>query len=628
VSDSTKDLSLVALVGAPNSGKTTLYNWLTNSKFRTVNYPGATVEYSIGQSDRRFPTQFMAMDTPGTYSLFPKSADEEVTLKALYEFHSFGQVSKVVMVIDGTQLERHLFVAEQMRAAGFSFLIVITMTDLLRKNGVELKKEFLEKHFQCPVVLFDGIRSTGLYEIVERIRHLPEANGKQLEEWTQTKIHDIQQALQGLVEKTIGNHGKAYSLYDQTARIDRVLLHPVWGLFLFFVIMALLFSSIFWLASPFMEGIDQFFTWAGEVVKEKTADSLWGDFLSDGVLTSFGSVLVFVPQIFVLFFGIGILEATGYLARAATLIDRPFSKIGMSGRSFVPLLSGFACAVPALMATRNIPTRRDRLITNFVIPLMTCSARLPVYALLLAFLFHEAAPWKAGLALAALYLGSLFVGAFAAGILNKILENNERGFFMMELPLYRKPRLKVLLSQSLSRTKSYVFKAGPMIFLFAVLIWGGTTFPNYQIKDSAERLQTSYLAKVGQYLEPVFTPMGGDWRVGVGLLSAFAAREVFVSSLAIVMNISDANEETQSESLLKSMSEATNLAGQKVFTTSSVIGLIVFFMIALQCMTTFAISIKENGSLGYAIVQLVALNFGAYLLAIGIVQGLRVLGIR
>ncbi|MFZ4403588.1 MAG: ferrous iron transporter B [Pseudobdellovibrionaceae bacterium] len=617
--------SCVALVGAPNSGKTTLYNWLTASHFRTVNYPGATVEYSLGSLAERYTAEqknnISVMDTPGTYSLFPKSADEEVTKKALYQHPELGPIQKVILVVDGTQMARHLLMAMQLREAGFSFIIALTMSDLLRKKDIQLNLQILEKEFATSVILVDGILGSGVQDLANYClsSNTPSTKPQILTDWNEATLTAKVQRCEDLEKQVIqGSKGTFNQIYAKTAQIDRWLLHPTWGLLLFFIIMWGLFSSIYWGAAPLMDLVDGFFSSSKDYVVALAPDSLWADFLGNGVVASFGAVLIFVPQIFILFFLIGLLESSGYLARAATLIDRPFSKIGLSGRSFVPVLSGFACAVPAIMATRNISSARDRWITNFIIPLMSCSARLPVYALLLGFLFKDQSSWKAGLALAGLYFFAIFIGALAAGILNKILKNNEVSLFLMELPMYRPPQVKVILHQTLIRTKAYVKRAGPVIFFFAVVIWLGTTFPNYKAED-AVRLETSYLSVVGQKIEPLFTPMGVDWRVGVGLLSAFAAREVFVSSLALMFNITG-DEEAQAQGLQATMAQAHFPNGDLIFTPATVIGLLVFFVIALQCMTTFAIQVKENKSWSFAVTQLILFNAVAYVLAVAIVQ--------
>ncbi|WP_415061361.1 ferrous iron transporter B [Bdellovibrio sp.] len=624
----------IALVGAPNSGKTTLYNWLTGSRFKTVNYPGATVEFSLGKlAPHLGESDMLVMDTPGTYSLHPKSADEWVTLRAIYENPKVDKIDGIILVVDGTQISRHLQLVMQLKETGFPMLVVITMADLLRREGIEIDMEYLQKTLGCPVLQFEGLLAGGLKEIVTEAKKLsstqkpsrPVPWGFDLQE---QKIKECERiAREALSHKTDHAQERLNKIVETTEKLDRVLLHPIFGFFFFVLIMSSLFASVYWLATPFMDYIDGAFTSMNEWVVALAPGSLWTDFLANGVVTSFAAFMVFIPQIFILFLGIGLLESTGYLARAATLIDRPFSALGMSGRSFVPLLSGFACAVPAIIATRNIPSTKDRMITSFVIPLMSCSARLPVYALFIAFLFHGESAWKAGAALAALYIGSILVGAFAAGVVSRFIPRSEPSLFMMELPIYRRPKMRVLLRQSWTRTLSYVKRAGPVIFAFAVVIWVGTTFPNYQTENAHVKLEESYVGQLGKVIEPVVAPMGVDWRVGVGLISAFAAREVFVSSLAVTFNITDTNEDTQQEALLTQMGTAVNSSGQRIFTVSSVIGLMIFFLIALQCMSTVGVQIRESGSWKFAMTQLVVFNLGAYVLVVALVQSLRFLGV-
>lgn len=622
----------IALVGAPNSGKTTLYNWLTGSRFKTVNYPGATVEFSVGAlASHHGETGIQVLDTPGTYSLHPKSADEWVTLRALYQNPSVEKIDGVVAVVDGTNLSRHLQIILQLKETGFPLMVVVTMSDLLRRERIELDFEYLSQALGCDFLPFDGLLAGGLKNIIYRMKNL---EGSQAPippvPWTfevqEQKLRLCEEIAQkALTSKSSQSEEKLNNIVSATEKIDRLLLHPVGGFLSFLLIMGSLFSAVYWAAQPFMDFIDGSFTAVVERVLSLAPGTLWADFLANGVVASFSAFLVFVPQIFILFFGIGILESTGYLARAATLIDRPFAALGMSGRSFVPVLSGFACAVPAIIATRNIPSARDRLITSFVIPLMSCSARLPVFALLISFLFYGEA-WKAGMALALLYLGSVFVGSLAAAIVSRFIPKNEPSLFMMELPIYRRPKLRVLLRQSWTRTWSYILRAGPVIFVFAVIMWAGTTFPNYKVDNEYQKLESSYVGRLGQVIEPVVEPMGLDWRVGVGLISAFAAREVFVSSIAVTFNITDTEEETQQKALLEQMKSAQNSRGEKIFTVSSVVGLMVFFLIALQCMSTVGVQIRESGSIKFALIQLVAFNFVAYIFSVALVQGLRLLG--
>lgn len=622
--------SPVVLVGAPNSGKTTLYNWLTNSRYRTVNYPGATVEYAIGQLAVQWGGGFSVVDTPGTYSLIPKGEDEQVTKNVLYKMPEHGFAKRCVVAVDGTLLDRHLLLVDQMREAGFSVVVAITMTDLLRREKIILNTKVLSEYFACPVVAIDGVLGGGLRELVECIRSLPESAGvTEIQSWSSDKLKKKTTEFKKLTKEFLGSASaesekQLSKIFERTQKVDRFLLNPFFGVIFFIAVMTLLFSSIYWFATPFMDGIESGLSVLSDYMSGLLGEGLLSDFVNNGLIAGVGSVVVFVPQIFILFLGIGFLESSGYLTRAATLVDKPFSWLGMGGRSFVPVLSGFACAVPALMATRNISSARDRWITNFIIPLMTCSARLPVYALLLVFIFPDNA-LKAGVALTGLYFFALLTGVIAAGVLNKILKKSGTSLFMMELPLYRLPKFKVLLFQTLDRTKSFLKRAGPVIFVLSVFIWLGSTFPNYQLQGN-ERFQTSYLAKAGQAIEPVFSPMGVDWRVGVGMISAFAAREVFVSTMAIVFNIEGEDEAAQEQGLLSAMTSATTASGRPVFTVASVVGLLIFFSIALQCMSTFAVAIKEGGSAKFAWTQLIVFNLAAYLLAVLAYQILNLLG--
>lgn len=619
---------LIALVGTPNSGKTTLYNWLTHSRFKTTNYPGATVEYSIGTLKVGPSEDWRVMDTPGTYSMQPKSEDEEVTLRALYNHQEGLEVSHVIVVVDATQFSRQIPLALQLKEAGFSIVVALTMGDLIHKQGIEVDLDLISKTLGIPVVLVDGNLGGNLDALVKEVQKLPHSKHLSVEPWTKQRLEQCHNELQNLSSRAFQTQGKSAQdrinrLYARVSNLDRILIHPVFGLVVFIGIMTLLFSSIYYMAAPAMDYVESLFGGLAGIAATSLGEGLFTDFVTDGLIASFAAVLVFVPQIFILFFVIGLLEASGYLARAATIIDRPLSSLGMGGRSFVPLLSGFACAVPAMIASRNIPSKKERLLTNFIIPLMTCSARLPVYALLIGFLFTKENFWLGGFILALLYFSAMIFGALVAGVVNKFIPEKSKSFFVMELPLFRWPRWKVILKQSYDRTKSYVTRAGPPIFTFAVLIWLGTTFPNYQA-EPVERLQTSYLATAGQMIEPLFKPMGLDWRAGVGLMSAFAAREVFVSSLAVMFNIADAEE---TEGLLAAMRSASFADGTPIFTIASCIGLIIFFMIALQCMSTYAVSVRENGSWRFATAQLVVFNLVAYALAVIAVQGLRLVGV-
>lgn len=614
---------LIALVGPPNSGKTTLYNWLTGSHFRTVNYPGSTVEYALGRTHSRYGgPEISLMDTPGIYSLSAKSPDEEVALRALTRTDLEQAPERVVVVVDATQLRRHLYLVRQVQDAGFDVVVALTMMDLLKEDQVSLDLDLLQTRLGCPVVPIQGRLGGGVQDLVTQMRRpiLKKRQSPQLIPWEDSKRQKVLNEIdQIILDVRVGNTGTSQVL-ERTKSIDRVLLHPYGGIFLFAVIMFALFSSIFWLAQPLMDMVDTGFGTLADWISHWNEGSLISHFLANGLVASFGAVLVFVPQIFILFLGIGFLEDSGYLARAATLMDRPLSRIGMNGRAFVPILSAYACAVPAMMAARTLGSRKERWLTLFILPFMTCSARLPVYALLLSFVFLGEAAWKPGLVLAGIYLASLGIGALVAAVINRWVKASESTHFMMELPLYRWPQWRVVVRHALTRTNSYVRRAGPVIFILALIVWGATTFPHYKLENPGHRLEESYAGQLGQVIEPVFEPLGVDWKVGVSLISAFAAREVFVSSLAVLYNIADGEDDSIRHSLLKKMSEARRVTGEPLFTLATVSGLIVFFMVALQCLSTTAMALRETGSWTFALTQLILLNVLAYFLAASVVQ--------
>lgn len=620
-----KNNNYIAFVGAPNSGKTTLYNRLTKSSHKTVNYPGSTVDYAYGMMSKDFGEAITLVDTPGTYSLFPKSQDEVVTHELL--FHPKFPPKVIVATIDVTQISRQLVLVKQLIEANFVVIVALTMVDLV--DGSLIDVQSLSSYLGCSVVKVSAVTNKGIdslvREIEKRSKILPHAP-RTLNKWEPKKYEKILRETKE-IEKNVFQKKIQIQSKQRTALIDQYLLQPVLGLVLFVLIMFGLFSSIFWLATPFMDWVDQLFGYLAQTSQEITPYPLLADFLGNGVFGAVGAVMVFVPQIAILFLGISILEDSGYLARACSLIDKPLSKIGLNGRSFVPLLSGYACAIPAMMAARSMTSKKEKFITLFIIPLMSCSARLPVYALLLSFLFWKESPWKPALAMVGIYMGSIIVGSIAATIVNRFIKIKSHSFFIQELPYYRRPNVGLVLYRMMSKTWSYLKNAGPIIFLFAIIFWAATTFPNYQEESDVVRLETSYAASVGKILEPVMHPMGGDWRTGTALVAAFTAREVFVSALALVFQIADTDEDSIQNSIIQKMKSAQNKYGMPLFTFSSVLGLIVFFMIALQCMSTVAVAVREFGGWKWPLIQLFSFTFVSYLLAVFVVQGLRFFGV-
>ncbi len=632
-------MSTWVLVGSPNSGKTTLYNWLTGSNFKTVNYPGATVEYSVGSlqshlSETAAGYRPKIIDTPGIYSLQAQSEDEQVTFSTLFvQKAGEEKINGVICVVDGTQLSRHLVLASQLKESGYPIIFAVTMSDLLKKNDIQLNLLKLRNELGHEVVLFDGLLGAGLHQIVKTMKDTDQQNFSKnntikIPVWTVEKQQTAMKSAVDLVHRITDKEVINHSVTRRTRQIDRMLLHPFFGLVFFFFLMTLLFSSIYWLAAPVMEVIDSAFGSLSEVITNNIP-GLFGNFLGNGLVAAIGGVVIFIPQIFILFFGIGILEASGYLARVAALIDRPLSWIGLGGRSFVPLLSGFACAIPAIMATRNISSKKERLIAQSVIPFLTCSARLPVFALMISFIFSDSQPFYAGAVMASLYFFSILISAVASAILSRLIASNQKPRLMMELPLYRKPRLSILLTQSVNKSKSFLKKAGPTILVLAIVLWFATNFPRPDgsaTVSASEISQQSYAAKIGQAIEPVFKPMGLDWRAGFGLISAFAAREVFVSALALVFNV-EGDGETQTQGLLASMRSATFADGTAIFTVASVVGLLIFFSIALQCISTVGVMRRESGSWKIALTQLALSNVVAYILTVIVVQSLKSFGL-
>jgi ferrous iron transport protein B len=577
-------------------------------------------------------------DTPGTYSLFAKSYDEKIAVDSLYSHPEFGPTSLVVAVVDCNQLARHLYLVAQLKEAGFPMVVALTNTDVLHERGFGVRVDRLEEKWGCAFVPLNAQSGEGVADLISEMKRKHKSLGaeksnpalRKLETWpkalAEKRFQQLSQwiSANSIIEPHSAPRGR--DAVERTRQWDRVVLHPFFGFVIFFTIMAALFTSIFWLAAPLMDVIDSSFGALAEWVAASIPHPLVSDFVANGGVAGVGAVLVFVPQIFILFLGIGWLEDSGYLARAASLVDRPLSKIGLNGRSFVPLLSGYACAIPAMMAARTINSRKEKLLTLFIIPLMSCSARLPVYALFLAYLFRDAPAWMGGVALAVIYFASFVVGAIFSGIASRLLKIQESSFFLLELPLYRRPLLRATLRSSFNRVQSYVMKAGPIIFALSLVIWGACTFPHYKIEDPSERLAQSYAADLGRFIEPAMEPMGADWRVGIGLISAFAAREVFVSSLAVIFRITAEDDEGIQEGLLATMDEAVNAKGEKIFDSATVVGLIFFFMVALQCMATFGVARREFGSWRWAVLQLVAFNLAAYGGAVVIVQSMRALG--
>jgi ferrous iron transport protein B len=523
-------------------------------------------------------------------------------------------------------------------------VIALTMMDLLPQSGLSLSERKLSDALGVPVVPVDGRTGWGVLELMSTLQQAvanPHGSRMLLAELPREPV-EAYRAIRDLLSSSGAlRKGGALTLAADsiTARIDRVVLHRHLGFPIFFAILGGLFASIFWLAQPFMDMLEWLFTQCSALVIGVLPEGIISRFIAEGLIGGVGAVAVFLPQIVILFFLMTLLEDSGYLARGTALVDKPLSHFGLHGRSFVPMLSGYACAIPAVLAARTIPSRRERLLTIWIIPLMSCSARLPVYALLLAALLPGAA-LQAGLLLAGIYLASLLAGALIAGLVSRfILKKQPTSMLAMEMPVYRKPLLKPTLRITWSRSSAYLRKAATPIVVISAILWLLSNFGlGSRQPVSAERrpaglvspseLDNSFAAQLGQTMEPALSPMGVDWRVGVGLISAFAAREVFVSTMAIVFHVAD-DEESKHSGLLESMRTATFADGQRpVFTTASIIGLIVFFFFSLQCLSTVSVVRSETGSWRIAGLQLLFYTGLGYILSSAAVQSLRLAGIQ
>lgn len=632
----------VCLAGMPNAGKTTLMNALTGGRFHTANYPGATVSMLRGRTRPEFGTQVAVVDLPGVNSTAAPSPDEEIACRVITGAENSVKPDAVISVVDVTQLERHLKFAAFVAAQGRPVVIALTMSDLLARSGQAVDPEKLGAALGVPVVLIDARSGTGVDKLLSAIRAAVSLGPREsilagIPHDPVTGYETTRQLIAKSGALSTTRRQKAHS-DTLSARIDRFVFHKYWGFPIFFVVLIGLFAAIFWIARPFMDGVDAAFGGTARLTLKVLPDSAAARFLAEGLIGGIGSVAVFFPQIIILFFLMTLLEDSGYLARAAALVDRPLTFLGLHGRSFVPMLSGFACAIPAVFAARTIPSKRERLLTIWILPLMSCSARLPVYALLLAAVFPGAA-WKAGMALALIYLLSLFISAVCAGLIGRLLPRKRTlSVLAMELPIYRKPQMKPILRATWTRSSAYLRRAATPIVIISACLWLLSNFgagahqpqPEPQQRQPlvvSTGLESSFLAELGHGIAPVLHPMQVDWRVGVGLLSGFAAREVFVSSMAVVFHASG-DETAGQEGLLEQMRQAT-FAGstKKIFTTATVVGLIVFFFFSLQCLSTVAVVRSETNSWVFAGAQLLFYTGIGYLAAVVTVQGLHLLGI-
>lgn len=620
--------STIALIGNPNAGKTTLFNALTGSNQKVGNYSGVTVELKSGDTFTPHGKKLRVLDLPGCYSLRAPSPDEQVAVDALQGvLPGFAKPDLVVCVLDASNLERHLQLALQVIELRIPTVLALNMVDMAEQSGLRLDPAKLSEELGVPVVPMQASANKGIIELKQTLRFpfptAPEAP------WTAAG-GDVESARRAFVRQLCELVARRPEAHQRTRsdQFDGWLLHPVIGGVVFLAIMFAVFWAIFSFAKIPMGWIesvqDAVAVWVTGLMPAGDLRSL----LVDGVLGGVGGVLVFLPQIVLLFFFIGLLESSGYMARAAYLMDGVMAKAGLSGKAFLPLFSSYACAIPGVMATRTIGSAKERLVTIFIAPWMSCSARLPVYFLIIPLLLHETeGSWKQALVLFSIYT----LGTLSAFVVSRVLRRQlgpdpGANHFMLELPPYRLPQWDYILRHVLERAWSFVAKAGTIILGLSILLWALSTYPK-ATGEGTTALAASTMGRIGAVIEPVVKPLGFDGRVGTAILTSFAAREVFNSSLAVLFRVDESasNEETRN-SLRGRLSAARWPDGTPLFTPLSMISLLVFYIYALQCLPTTAVVAKESGSWKWALGQFVFMSGFAYVAALLVFQGGKLLG--
>ncbi len=694
----------VAILGNPNSGKSTLFNALTGLNQQTGNYPGVTVEKHTGEATLLNPdtneyVEVDFIDLPGTYSIYPKTLDEEVCYKVLCDDSNEDYPDATIVVADATNLRRSLYLATQIIDLGFPCIFVLNMIDFARIRGVEIDVDVLSEQIGVPVVatnarkkigveklkglltkeiskpqrsfidvkgymdsslldtmskLFPGRNEYALFQLinneagVERFELNPtqKIELKRLIKQYNYDKHKVQSdttiARYKLINEIVKNSvviNEEEKRKSLSARIDRVLTHRVWGYLIFLLILFVIFQSIFFIATYPMNAIEFLFVKLSEFGHATLPKGELSALLINGILAGLSGVMVFVPQIALLFAFIAILEDTGYMARVSFLMDRLMRPLGLNGRSVIPLMSGMACAVPAIMGTRTIPSWKERLITIMVTPLMSCSARLPVYTLLISLVIPSTYNYgyfnSQGLVLMGMYLLGFISALSAAAVLKLLIKSREKSHFVMEMPLYRVPKFSTIALTIYQKAMIFLFDAGKVIIAISVILWvmsshgppskfnaietayaspdSAKKYSQQQIetKVSSEKLKVSYAGAAGRWIEPAIKPLGFDWKIGIALITSFAAREVFVGTMATLYS---AEGNDNSKSIREKMGAAINPdTGQKEYTAAVGFSLMIFYAFAMQCMSTMAVVYRETKSIKWPIIQFLYMGALAWL---------------
>ncbi|MEI6655159.1 MAG: ferrous iron transporter B [Verrucomicrobiota bacterium] len=629
MSDPSQVAAVIALIGNPNAGKTTLFNALTGENQRVGNYSGITVEVRSGTFFTPHGRKLRVLDLPGCYSLRAASPDEKVAVDALTgNLSGEAKPDLVVCVVDASNLERHLQLALQVVELGLPCVLALNMVDVAERAGLRLDPAKFADELGMPVVPLQASAGKGVLELKQALRFpLPHAAAAP---WL-TPGADPEAARRACIGRLCELAARRSEVHQWTPsdQADRVLLHPVLGWLFFIGILLTVLWSIFSFARIPMGWIELAQGALGEWVKSVLTQGDLSSLLVDGVIGGVGGVVMFLPQIILLFLFIGLLESTGYMARAAFLMDAVMAKAGLSGKAFLPLFSSYACAIPGVLATRTIPSAKERLVTIFVAPWMSCSARLPVYLLIVPLLLHEGeGSWKQALVLFFIYaLGTASAFVVARLLRGRLGPDAVATHFLLEMPPYRMPQWSYIFRHVVERAWAFVHKAGTLILGLSILLWALSTYPKSPGADEAGALAHSAMGRMGALIEPLVKPLGFDGRTGTAILSSFAAREVFNASMAILFRVRDTGDKKANRSMLREQIAAAKWPdGRPLFTPLSMISLLVFYIYALQCLPTVAVVVREAGSWRWALGQVAFMTAFAWLASLLVYQGGSLLG--
>lgn len=691
----------IALVGNPNSGKSSLFNTLTGLNQKVGNFPGVTVDKKTGRCHLDEDTIATIIDLPGTYSLYPRRADEWVAYKVLMGADQTIHSDVILLVSDASNLKRNLLFCSQIIDLKRPVVVALTMMDLAKSKGTEIDVAGLERELGVPIVPINPRKNKGMSQLKKVLLHTakrefsapsrdfianrqmaPDAIAKvqsllpELSDYAavhhlinhehfpftddlQEKIEQIEQdhafnCTKTQAEEIMNRYKKINLLVNQnvrepdplqqklfTEKLDNILLHRVWGYFILLFVLFLLFQSIFWLAQYPMNFIDWGFSEFTGFLSSVLPAAWWSNLLVNGLIAGLNGILVFVPQIMILFGLITLLEDSGYMARISFLSDKLMRKVGLNGKSVMPMISGFACAVPAIMSARSIENQKERLLTIMVTPLMSCSARLPVYTILIALVvpnvFYFGFLSLQGLVMMALYLLGTVMALIVSYVFKWIIKIKEKSFFILELPVYRPPRWKNVAFTMVEKARIFVMDAGRIILLISLILWFLSSYGPSKRMDAldqkyaqleqqvqnpvhqeeleaqynSEKLQNSYAGILGHAIEPAIRPLGYDWKIGIALITSFAAREVFVGTMATLYSVEDNSNST----LQEKMESAKRPDGTKVYTLATALSLMVFYVLAMQCMSTLVIVKRETKSWKWPIVQFLYMTGLAYIMS-------------